>query len=469
LILQLSRMMRYQIIILLFLATGALKAELRKDGASIHKDTLSISGYPESTFGIFIPAVSENAEIRAVIYLFGDSQSQKPLINEYKNLAQEFSMVLVYIHPNLSETGIHEKFKSINTQLSNWIPGAHPDIYTAGQGNSASIAFQVAIKNTKVRGMIGVNLLEDTVEEIKNEFRRDLDFVGLAGVHSSSYYFNEDLKKYFTTYRLKYKGLIYDGSRDWPDSDNFWETLDWLKFVSAREHPKSNVKYLANRFQSDFGAAILSEKKQTVQSYHDYREILIDYDKFFNTDAVVSRLEVLDKSKKHQQKFKEAEKFKNMEANRRRKYEWTIKQYRVMTLDTSFQKSLKWWESELDELTRMASSRNVYKSNLGHRLLDYLSRATERSCDEYISKMDYYTALKMNEIWIYIHPDASKGYYNRAKLYARQYQLEETLAFLERAYELGLSSVDLSEEDSFTFLNGNFRYHQILHGVNSRK
>ena len=438
-------------------------------GTSLHKDTLSIQGYPESTFGIYIPAVSDPAEIQSIIYLFGDATNNLPLIQEYKSLAQDFSTALVYIHPCSKEIALNEKYERIRDQVRKWIPALEADIYTAGQGESVSDAFYVAIENKEIKGLIGINLMEHTVEELKNEIRRDLDFIEVTGYKSSSFYHTNNLRKYFKVYRLNYKAILYDGGSVWPSADGFWEVLDYLKFDHARQQPGENVKYLATRFQSDFGKAILMEKKQPVQSYLHYHTILKDYDDLFNKDAVASRIVYLERSKRHQQKFREAEKYENMEQSKRRRYEWSIKQYKVMTLDTSIQKPLKWWRSEIDELTRMARSKNEYKANMGSRLLDFLSRETEKASRDYISRMDYYTALKMNEIWIYMHPEESSGYYDRARLFAFQFQTEETLKFLERAYQLGLSSVDLSQEESFDFLNGNFRYHQILHGVNSRK
>ena len=100
---------------------------------------------------------------------------------------------------------------------------------------------------------------------------------------------------------------------------------------------------------------------------------------------------------------------------------------------------------------------------MGFRMLNLISARSAESSFRFVNQMNYEIAQILNELWIKTEHNSVLAHWHMAKIYALQRDRDNTLKYLELAYNLGMKRpASIENEEAFNFVRYEDRYQRVL-------
>ncbi len=408
------------------LSTGSGGAELAK-GQIV--DEVACLDDPEQTYALYLPSHYVGERTWPVIIALDPAARGRAPLERFAAAAEALGYVLVGSHnsrngplePTIQTLG------AIWNDLGRRFAIDPQRIYLAGFSGGARMASQLA-QQSIVAGVIacGAGLLQGDAQ------RFPFVYAATAGHRDFNYLEVRVLVENLQKRGTRATFMEFDGGHDWPPEAVAWQVLEWVKAQSMRDRLEPPDRewletYLQSRIQHARG---LDREGQAYAALQAHESLARDFEGLLPLGEVEARLDLLRNDPRARETRRQRERTDQVE---RREIRVVMDQ----VLAERPSKSQKWWARKLESYRQLGKKDLFDAANLSQRLQQLVfSNAIEKAWFAAEEK-DFTRALWLTGIAIVARPESAELRYRRARLQALTGHLEEALADLEKARDLG--------------------------------
>jgi tetratricopeptide (TPR) repeat protein len=198
---------------------------------SVHLiDTVRCKNHPGYSYALYLPENYTDSANWPVIFIFDPGARGKLALTGFLEAAKQYGYILA--GSNNSKNGLpnEELDKIINnltTDIESKFSIDHNRIYTSGFSGGSRVASMVALKNSKVIGVIACGA--GLPNSISDSQIPHVDYYGLVGDRDMNFQEMCILEEKLDSLGINTELRIFEGEHDWPSSDLLLEAVEWME------------------------------------------------------------------------------------------------------------------------------------------------------------------------------------------------------------------------------------------------
>lgn len=444
-------------------STDKKKTETRKNKQNSCKDfktgeiikKVICSADTNKNYSLYLPSDYSTNNTYPIIFFFDPHAKGYLPITNYKNIAENYNLILV--GSNNSQNGLpwNEIQAIINSLFNDIFHKFSIDkkqVYTAGLSGGARIANHLALSYKGINGVISCAAgfqLNNKASQSK------LNFIGIVGNQDFNFIellnLNNDLSKTNINHNL----FIFDGKHAWPPSKTFEEAVISLYLYDI----KNGVVPVDNNFIKEklsyFDSKIKSIKNtQTkIEEYNLYQNIISCFKGLSDVSEYENKILELTQSANFEKLSNEYTNIINEEIK--------LRDYFTKSFNT---KNLPWWRKNIQSINeRIELNSNYHKTKMYNRLLNFLSISAFMNSSNAIKSNNNKLAEKYLSIYELVDPKNSDVYYLESQYYAKQGNVKKLFQNLQKAVILGFDDYKkINNDDNFKLIKNSNDFKKIL-------
>lgn len=422
--------------------------------AGVVVDTINTRARKDQSYAIYLPSGYDTSKTWMLLAGF-DSQAQGPqTTKKYQELAEEYDCILAV--SNSSRNGLTGKETvdiagfMINDLKSRYAVNRDL-IFLTGFSGGSRVASSYAIMKGGVAGVIGCGAgLTDKNSAVAVKF----EYFGLVGKEDFNLLEMRNLDFLLRRSNVRHHIYEFDGAHEWPDTAVMRKSFVWMKCVGMRKGAINKDTAFINR----------------VEKYAEGKD---DFERYANHRYVISCLEGLSTIDHLRTTAREIEQGQEFKAHIQKEAEL---QKEEQAMQSGYAKAIqredwRWWQPQLVKLWLDAKDKSdPLKSQMNKRVLNYLSLTSYMYATTAISNDMKGEAKKFLAIYEGVDPENPEVYVLRAKMQAREGEVERALISLRDAYNRGCRDfVRLKRDPDFFGLTKVAEFNSILEAMAKAK
>ena len=440
-----------------------LKAQLLP---GVIQDSIICLENPDQSYALYLPSYYDANKIWPVVFIFEPAARGSLPVKLMQEAAEKFGYLL--LGSNNSRNGSWDLvFEAADAMLIDAQQRFNLDtdnFYTSGFSGGSRAAMAIAVLTGSIRGVIGCGAGLPSNQAYYPENGKPFNYVGIVGNRDMNYREHILLKQKLNDLAFNNQLLITDTGHQWPDKEVFLRAFSWLELMQIKQGIRPNTGFIKKYLDTEENLirSLIDLQDFWCADFH-LEQLRNDLHPIYDTSLLLSKYDNLKKEKRYKEQQKVVLKITGKEDELITRYLTAFSELYFTKLDTSAQKGYEWWNNEIRYLKRMTKNSQQEKSLMGFRMLNLISARSAESSFRFVNQMNYEIAQILNELWIKTEHNSVLAHWHMAKIYALQRDRDNTLKYLELAYNLGMKRpASIENEEAFNFVRYEDRYQRVL-------
>ncbi|MEP2279582.1 alpha/beta hydrolase [Maribacter sp.] len=403
-------------------------------------ENLIVNDSVSETYSLYLPTDFEVNKPWPVVFVMDLDGKGKAAVSMLINAAEKEGYVLASSNNISDSLSIAENVLVANRMFNsvfNTIPTAKNRTYTAGFSSGAMFASILPTFVREIKGVISIGASVGNVEILN--VKQPFQFIGL--VNRSDYNFTEMYNAKQTLNKLKFPNelLVFDSERNLPEKDIIAKAFRMLTLTSmAKGHLQRNdslINASYNEFLVDVNTNA-SKQKPLLATYQ-----MLDMEKIFyplmELDSLKASQKVLRRSTSYRQANRSQNSYFLKESFTKEDYSYYLEEDIISYNYTN----LGWWNYQMDELSKLDKSTNLFERQMSARLRGYINALVSDNIDFIAAdeKVDWEALNLLNMIKTITAPTEHEGYLNVISASSKMEDYGTALFYLEELLKTGYS------------------------------
>ncbi|MEP2238245.1 MAG: alpha/beta hydrolase [Maribacter sp.] len=403
-------------------------------------ENLIVNDSVSETYSLYLPTDFEVNKPWPVVFVMDLDGKGKAAVSMLINAAEKEGYVLASSNNISDSLSIAENVLVANRMFNsvfNTIPTAKNRTYTAGFSSGAMFASILPTFVREIKGVISIGASVGNVEILS--VKQPFQFIGL--VNRSDYNFTDMYNTRQILNKLKFPNelLVFDGDRNLPEKEVIAKAFRMLTLTSmAKGHLQRNdslINASYNEFLVDVNASV-SKQKPLLATYQ-----MLDMEKIFyplmKLDSLKASQKVLRRSTSYRQANRSQNSYFLKESFTKEDYSYYLEED-IISYNYA---NLGWWNYQMDELSKLDKSTNLFERQMSARLRGYINALVSDNIDFIAEdeKVDWEALNLLNMIKTITAPTEHEGYLNVISASSKMEDYGTALFYLEELLKTGYS------------------------------
>ncbi len=330
-------------------------------------DTIWVDKKLGESFSFYMPKSYEPSKQAPVIFIFEPMARGRTGIDPFISAADTYGYLLVCSN-NTKNGPFEQNYPIVDRLFAKVFTSLKLDpkrVYTSGFSGGARLASSIAIKTGQIQGVVSCGA-GYTVNSGGLPTTQSFSYATIIGEEDMNYYELTFTRKYLTKTKLSYEVFTPDISHRWPTREQILMAFDWLQLEAYKNLllpvDSTITKHIYAKF---YQQAQLKEKdKRLLAASNEYRRILNNFKRYYQTDTIQEKLNTLEQSKAFRSEEKKSESLLESELV------LTDELFDRFNADLN-KKSYHpgWWENRIEKLKKKMASGSQMERTMYKRLL----------------------------------------------------------------------------------------------------
>ncbi|WP_176214803.1 dienelactone hydrolase family protein [Reichenbachiella faecimaris] len=403
-------------------------------------DSIYCKNDKEQYYAVYIPSSYDDSESWPIIYFFEPAARAKLPLRLYKDLAEKYGLLLACSYNSrngpivINEKAYQNMSEDVNIRLK--LDAKRQ--FTSGFSGGGRFSQLVAQNDSSITGVIAVagprgdGALFDAQTYAT-------PYVGIVGNQDMNYLEHTRFQQTLDELGVKNELIIYHAAHQWPPKEIYDQAIQWhlglLEYNIKKNQSTKLNSYMNLRTQYlDTTQAMSNVEKQK-----SYQAILKNF-KDINNSIINEKILAIESEKKLDKAIKQEEKILQNEEEEQIALVKALNEFRSYFFRPGFdpdsgQYSLRWWKSEIGQISNKVSLDNS-KGLSAARLIDFLRGQVHNQVQGAKAFNNVELILSMHELNLYLYPNSIWFLWNQA-IYCAQYnQKDKAISYLKKAKKI---------------------------------
>ncbi len=330
-------------------------------------DTIWVDKKLGESFSFYMPKSYEPDKQTPIIFIFEPMARGTTGIDPFVSAADTYGYLLVCSN-NTKNGPFEQNYPIVDRLFAKVFTSLKLDpkrVYTSGFSGGARLASSIAIKTGQIQGVVSCGA-GYTVNSGGLPSTQSFSYATIIGEEDMNYYELTFTRKYLTKTKLSHEVFTPDIGHRWPTRDQILMAFDWMQLEAYKNLllpvDSTITKHIYSKY---YHQAQLKEKdKRLLAASNEYRRILNNFKRYYQTDSIQEKLNTLEQSKAFRSEEKKSESLLESELV------LTDELFDRFNADLN-KKSyhLGWWENRIEKLKKKMESGSQMERTMYKRLL----------------------------------------------------------------------------------------------------
>ncbi len=359
-------------------------------------DSVKCIQYPDHFYAVYLPDSILTGKQYPVFYLFDAGGSAKKMVEQYKNLADKYDIILAssYNIKNGPYNTNVDAAKSFIDDVSERYPVNREMQFIAGFSGGSRIAYAFSGSCKDISGVISIGAF---INSGTNFYLPEFNLSGICG--TSDFNFREGVAMNYLMHknRKPFQFIVYEGEHAWPPDSIFECALVYQLFqvlennALARKYIQLEDVALKESYKNNdlINASRVLGNMSLVDP-----EYLQELDQLVLSPDFKNQARLFEKSMKYEDSLKKV-------------IEYAAQGLILSTKGgNNFYKPLNWWKSEIESFQKGHNNIiNLYQQQATKRALSYIGIILWQINRQTFKEKNYGQALEAAEILCLAYPE----------------------------------------------------------------
>jgi dienelactone hydrolase len=392
-------------------------------------DSLACPDFARMTYAVYLPSGYKPSKKYPCIYCFDSHANGALPLRRYKNLAEEFGLIL--IGSNESRNGM--SWQDINRGIGEMMEDSRrrfnidsANIFTCGFSGGGKVASSVAIFDGGISGVISC---AGSLPALDQEIQARFDYFGIVGDLDFNMVGLEILHEKMGEYGFNQQIITFNGKHVWPDAAEMRTAILWMMVRSMRKGAMVRNDEWVKALKTDYDQRL--EQAVKAEDLVWTRRLLM------GITSTIDTLLNLDSYRKDLAALQASPGLRNAVALE------VQRQHNEMSLQDTLAKKytendVNWWHTQIAELNlNIKTAEKKEDSRMYSRVVAYLSMVGYISTTRALKSNDLTQAANCLKIFEMADPKNPDCSFLAAQVALKSGKNAAALKLLETAAELG--------------------------------
>ncbi|MAP54176.1 hypothetical protein [Altibacter sp.] len=396
----------------------------------------------KETYALYIPTSYTEENPSSIIFIFDPVGRGRTGIHPFLKASETYGHILVC--SNDSRNGPYERNIAVVNRLFATIFQTftidEQRVYLSGFSGGARLATTIAVMTGKIAGVVSCGSgFSPNALQIPTMTRK-FSYVGIVGDRDMNFQELFRVGALFSKFGINNEILTFEGEHRWPSSEIVLRAFDWLELqdvLSNKFRMKDTVMLAA--LHRNYQAGLQFERKGApLAAVNEYDRVLRMFRPYFNLDTVRLTIKRLRKEKAFKIAVSKNEKIKKEEEKIRERFEMRF--FSELNNNATMTDTI-WWVEEFQKIKKIyIKSPDPAFQKMGERIINAMNAVTYETGEEALRNLAVSKALYCHHLRVLLLPEQSYPYFQLARDYALQNNLDKTLKYLALAVAKGFTA-----------------------------
>ncbi len=392
------------------------------------------------SYALYLPTYYSPDQIWPVVYIFEPAARGALPVDSFRQGAERYGYILAA--SNVSRNGPMENNFAAADILLNDVRTRfaidHKRQYYSGFSGGARAATAQAQRQPNSAGVIACGAGFPAHVEYHPSAESNFVYLALVGIRDLNYREVHALRPRLQDWKIPHRIKAFDAGHQWPPDTLLTEALAWLDLQAMKQGDKeidqTFIHTQAQKRQATIDRALQAEN--WLAAANAYRQYLADFQDLVVLQETEAAFRQLEQDKEYRKASKQAKLWQGKEAKRKAALKAAAEPLYYPTFTTDSLR--RWWQKEIQTLQKMERSKNIAKSEMAARLLNWITVISVEWGRGQMRGEAFESAREYFRLGVKVNPNNFYFHYLLAQAQSALKDRSAALTTLRQAVALGL-------------------------------